>query len=304
MDISLGQPVTYRGVNLNDVEITNGQPLGCQVEAAEWLPAAGVGYTEKRAHADGADAGDVFSAARRLRLRGVVYGSSRGDTFDRKQELLAALNPQLAYAGALDDLGYQALTYFEPTADTANWPTGRRDLFINVRPLATPGLNYVRDRMGDAPKGFGLPWEVILEAIDPRIYCATARTVDLSGDTDGTSGSLIHRGDYPAPLTITLVSDTSSPQNFRFVGFNADITVPIPDLAGGPCTITVSPGGKKIVQLTYLGNTTLRMDLATYDAEQGFAEVAAGGGAYSWTLDGGVALLDGSELSYYEAFAG
>lgn len=303
MDISLGQPVTYRGVDLNDVDIINGQPLGSQVEAAEWLPVAGVGYSEKRAHGDGADAGDVFSASRRLHLRGVVYGSSRGDTFDRKQRILAAINPQLAYADALDDLGYQALTYFEPTDDTANWPAARRDLQLNVRPMATPGLNYVRDRMGDAPNGFGLPWDVIFEAKDPRVYCATLTEVAIDGDTDGASGTLVQRGDYPSPMTIILVSDTASPQNFRFVGFNADITVPIPNLDGGPCTITYD-GDKHVVYLSYLGNTTLRMDLATYDAEQTFPELPAGGGAYAWTLDGATALLAGSKITYREAFSG
>jgi hypothetical protein len=301
--MDLTRSITYRNFNLNGRAHDSGILSGCQTDRLEWGAAAGVGYTEKRARDDGSDASDVFLGARRARLSGTLYGTSRGDLYDQIDNFLAAFTPTLAYRDSQDTHGYLPLTFYRPTALTDDFPTGLRELFINVRPLEVPAVTFIADRSGggdDDP--VGIQWSALIEARDPRVYLADPVEIDLSGDTNGDTGTLVNRGNYHSPLTIILVSDAGANQDFRFVGFGADLTVSIPDLADGESTITLD-GNRKITTLSYLGNTTLRMDLAESDAEVTWPQVAPGGGGYAWTL-GGTALLSGSMLRYYEAWVG
>lgn len=303
--MDLTRSATYRTFDFNDVaQGSDSHPLGSRIEEVIWAPVPGVGYTEKRARSSGREASDVYSDGLRLQIRATLFGDSRGDLFDRKNDLMAACNPELAYAEDSDVKGYLPLAYSEATDDTANFASGVRSMFVNVRPLASPGLRFLRDGSGGADtKGFGLPYEVTFEALDPRRYVNSLVQVDMSGAQSG-SGTFTHRGNIASPLTIILASLTSSPQDFTFSGNGTSLTISIPDLAGGVHTLTMDPARQHIVVQSYLGNDTIEGGYVTWDTERTLPYVAAGGSAYSWAVDGGVNLQSGSYLQYYEAFAG
>lgn len=300
--IDLSASVTYRGQELNGADIASpaGPISGCKIESFTWPPVAGVGYTEKRTQGDGLDSSDVFAGGRRFSLRGTLYGSTRGATFDLFRTLSAIFAPTLAYDDDADAFGYRPLAFSSPTADLDNFGSGTISLFANVRPLGTPDFGAISRDTSGGTKPFAMPWTVTLEARDPRIYVATPVEVSLAG-ADGGSGTLAQRGSYPTPLTIILVSDTSSPQNFRFLGMDSDITIAIPDLAGGGHTLRFDGDTRQLTRV-YLGNTELENGYLSSAAEVTYPLVPAGGGGYVWTISAHTNLLSGSKLLYYEAF--
>lgn len=298
----LTQPVTYRSFALNDAVTTSGQIVGCRLEGVTVMATSGIGYVEKRSQDDGLDASDVYLGGRRLRLRGTMYGTSRGDAFDRLDDLRAALTPTLAYADDNAGSGYLPLLGAKATARTDEFPSGYISLYINVRPLATLQTDLSGDNSGGLDTvGFGIPWVAEIEAKDPRFYGETAKTVDISGDTSG-SGTLDNTGTYPTPLTFLLYADTDNATIFNFVGLGADVSLEIPALTGGACLLTLD-GHEKVALLTYGGQELLRMDLLATDGATQFPSApAGGGGAYAWTLSNSNLLLEGSIISYHEAY--
>lgn len=296
----LAQSITYRGLDLNAAAIaSSGGPItGSKVESFTWPPVAGVGYTEKRTQGDGLDASDVFLGGRQFALRGTLYGATRAATFDAWRNLAAVLAPSLAFDDDPDNFGFLPLAFSMPTDDTDNFPSGTIDVFINVRPTGTPDFGTISRDASGGDTAFALPWSVVFQARDPRVYVATAVEIDISGSS-GASGTFTNRGTYPTPLTIVLVSAASSPQAFTYIGQDSDIVIAIPDLADGQHTLTL--GDNRQVIQSYLGNNTLvNGDLAT-SAEKIYPEVGVGGGAYSWTAPDHN-LLAGSVLRYHEAF--
>lgn len=296
MSIDLTLPIAYRGYAANSPTRQTAAPLsGCQVDAVTGLSVRATGYSEKRARSDGRDASDVYLDGRRFSLRGQVYGPTAGEFWDEVDDLIAAFTPTLAYADDNAALGYLPLSFSKTSARLG----GSEAAFINARALTTPDVTLIRDHLGvGGDKGYATTWAVEMEARDPRFYLTAQRSIDLSGAASA-SGTFTHRGTYPAALSITLVSDTSSPQDFHFIGAGADLTLTIPDKAG-PCTITYD-ADTNVARLTYGGQTTLYMAALTWVSD-GLPNVPAGGGSFSWSLSDGAHLLEGSELSYYEAF--
>lgn len=293
--IDLAEAAAYRGFALNTV--TSG--TGCLLEQMLLPGVSAVGYTEKRARADGTDAGDVYQGARRFTLRGTIYGATRGALFDQYRAIIAAFTATRSYDDDADALGYQPFTFSSPTADTANFPSGAIDLFINIRPLAQPSFEINRDTTG-GDKGGGLPWSVPVEARDPRFYVATPVEVALTGATSG-SGTMTNRGNYPTRAEVIVVSNAATAQTLHLVAGDADVTITVPSLADGPSTITLG-SDPKVVTLDYLGNQTYRPDLISWAAQRSYPTLAPGDNAYSWTLSS-AQLASGSLIRYYEAFA-
>lgn len=285
--MDLSEPIEYRGFNFNDAVKSGDTIVGCKVIQAFWQGPAGVGYTEKRARADGNDAGDVYLGPRRLRLSGELYGSTRADTFTRLRNIRAACLPTLAYADDEDNQGYTPLSYSD----------GIDDLYLYVRPLAGVEADFQADKQGSGDDGFAIQYAVTFEAKDPRAYVQTEEAVDIDGMTSGTG--TMENGDYPTPIDIVLASTANTPITFRFLGFDADVTLTVPDLPDGPCTVRYY-GKERIVRKSYLGNTTLAMDLVSFDAEVMYPEIPAGGGVYSWTATAQPAA--GSQIIYRKAY--
>ena len=295
----LAASVTYRTFDLNDAarNAPNGPFVGCLLESVPWPSVRAVGYTEKRAHGDGNDAGrDVYLGPRRFALRGTIYGASRGDTFDRLVALIATLTPTLAFDDDDEEKGYLPLAFSQPTVDTDNFPTGTKNLYINVRPLGTPSFNWDRDRTGgDADEGFGVPWTCDVEAKDPRIYVETGVSATL-----GASGDLDNRGTYRAPITITIFAPVGTLATVRFVGAGTDMTITLANTSTEEQTI-VWDGEKEQLLRTVSAVTTVRMDLVAFDAATTHPIVPPGGGSYEVFTTGTVGAST-ITATYNEAF--
>jgi hypothetical protein len=177
-----------------------------------------VQFMEKRAEADGMDVGNPFLGGRRIRISGTAYGKTRGLLYDNLLNLRAALSPILAAREIPGDKGYLPLYFSIPTADTANFPTGVKDL----RALAMPKsfrapLN--RDRHGGADTdALALNWTAIMVMRDPSFEGVVPQDVVFS-DSVVTTGAT-------ATASTDLVNKTSH-------GLNAGDRIFFTKLTGG-----------------------------------------------------------------------
>jgi hypothetical protein len=291
------ESVTYREFDLNDGDrnAPAGPLVGCILESIDWTSVRGVGYTEKRARGDGNDAGlDVWLGPRRFPMRGTIYGATRGDTFDRLTDLIAALTPTLAFDDDDENMGFLPLAFSQPTDRTDDWPDSVKSLYLLIRPLGTPAFPWNRDRTGglDA-KGFGVQWACDVEAKDPRLYVEDAVSATL-----GATGDLANRGTYNSPLTITIVLPASTLTTVRYVGAGTDMTI---TADGTGAQTLVWDGENQVLKRTVSGVTTVRNDLVTHDAATTFPIVPPGGGSYEVFTTGtvGASTITGT---YHEAF--
>lgn len=287
--MDLTRPISYRGFDLNDVALGGPSvPInGCAVERVTWLPVGAVGYIEKRSQQDGYDAGDVFLSKRDLRITGTLYGSSRADLYDRADMLRSAFSPTGAYGADPEEYGYLPLLFDEPTNNTDDWPTGFIPKMVRVRPSATPGSIIDRDRVGGvASGGFSIPFELDLEARDPRIYGQEPISTLFDEDGDDFNGSfdVRNRGSYPSPVDITLYSPGAFPGiHFTFIAFGSTIRLTVPN-AGGEQILRYN-GREKYVSLESGGNVTLRMDLLTLVSQSPHPQIPSGDSTVTWTHD-------------------
>jgi hypothetical protein len=287
-DQTEGKSVTYRGFDLNDAgrNAAAGPTVGCLLERIDWPGLRGVGYVEKRARGDGADASDVYLPARRFMLRGKLYGATQADLYDRWNDLTEAFTPSAAYEDDSENQGYVPLAGTQPTDRTDDFSTGEKNIYINIRPVTSPSAVFDRDRTGgNVDQGHVLDWQVEVEAKDPRVYISEEIEAEL-----GASGDLENRGNYKTPVTLTVTGTAG--QTLRFVGLGCDLTITIEDSDG---TVILDAGKQNVVQ-ELGGQTTLRMDLVTFDAARLWPFVPAGGGSYttSGSADG--------VATYHEAF--
>jgi hypothetical protein len=302
--LDLSRPVIYRGLNLNGAaQLSPGERLyGAQIAACQMGNVAGVGWTEKRSLGDGNDASDVFLGARRVLMSGHVYGRTRAEMFDFQQALLTTLSPTSAYNSNLSDFGYNPLFYSVPTEDT-DYPEGVdgvriRALYMNLRPLATPTVDIIRDASGGIEaSGSGIAWSSVLEGKDPRVYVFPDKEADLSGSGEET-GTFFNRGDYPAPLNLTLVVAPSTSGTFHFVGAGSNMRITVP--AASVQQVFRYDGYLHILKVETNGLELLRMDLLSFTNETTHPVVQPG--TSDWTTDG-PALDTGSRLWWAEAYS-
>lgn len=198
--MDLGGTVTYNGLSLNTVtRRPGGQPSsGYLVERFSPEPPPPTSYLEKRALADGLDAGDVFLGGRQIGLIVTVFGSTAGDFWDKAQDLFVAFSPTISYDSDSAERGFTALDFYQPTADIATWPTSAYPSGIPmryyVRPQAGPSYAIERDKDGGVggqgrSKAFSIP----LIARDPRKYLQSTVT---TGQFQTTTQVASYRGDY------------------------------------------------------------------------------------------------------------
>ena len=295
------------GFELNDAVMSSGSLVGCRLDSIVNQPIQGVGYVEKRARGDGYDSVDVYLGSARLRLSGMIFGSNRGDTYDRLADLRAAFTPTLAYDDDSENSGYIPLYYTRPTNRTSDYETGKIDLFINVRPLTVPQIVITSDNSGGYKdtEGFAISWVVDVEAKDPRSYSVIEKTIDLSTEFMG-EGTFNNIGNYPAPIEFRLYADANSPAIFYFQCDGSNIAIEVPFLDGDPCSVTLDPW-KNVVILSYSINELLRMDLFTSNGEKPFPQAQANGGGYfSWInasqVINGPLFLENSVIAYRDTY--
>lgn len=303
--MDLTKPVAYRGLALNTITSrTRGPSSGILLERVSYANVQAVGYTEKRSMGDGNDASDVYLSTRRISLGGFIYGKDPGELFDLKQSLMRAFSPTLAYRESPYAYGYLPLTWQEPTlVSTWNADGLVRDLYCNVRPMALPTFEVVRDRQGEgmtAGRGANLAWQVVVEAKDPRIYVMPEKSVEFNLNT-GTSGagSFLNRGDYPAPLQVILnVGTHTGNWYWHFTGGGSQMTIKLPATTTG--YVIRYDGYLKVLTLTDNDIEYLRMDLLDFLADKTHPLVAPGTSNWTWQRntvpgDGGVLLMSVTE---------
>lgn len=191
--MDLSRTIIYRGFTLNDPDIlTNLTPgsqvgsgiSGCVVDSADLSDMDVVQFLEKRSLQDGMDAGDVYLGARRLRMAGTLYATTRALLYDAYQELRRALSPTLAQRESPADKGYLPLYFSVPTNDNVNYPEGLIDLRVLAMPRAMQAVFQKDNLGGDDRDALAIPWQATFIMRDPRIMSAATYDVPLTTTTE------------------------------------------------------------------------------------------------------------------------
>ena len=217
MDLNL--TINYNGFTVNG-NLTRaaggGAASGYAVEQVEPSVVGIRAFTAPRAQHDGRDASNIYLDSRQFSAIITVYGSTKGDFWDKTQALLAAFSPTLAYAADTAALGYLSWNFYQPTADSVTYPGGI-PLAYKVRPLHTPTYVIRRDEDGGAAsKGLAKQFRVTMEARDPRKIAQAETTVTISTSTTTAT----NRGDYPAEATIVIFSSSATGTLALTIGSN------------------------------------------------------------------------------------
>lgn len=224
--MDLTKPIIFNALTLNGaLSPVAGAPLsGYTVDQVEAAPVDVRAYTAPRALKDGLDASNVYLGGRRFSAIISVYGSTKGDFWDKAQDVLSAFSPTLAYTADSAALGYLAWDFYQPTADTTNWPTATYPngipLRYYLRSTSLPQYVIRRDEDGGlAGGGLSKQFRVTMEAKDPRKVNQSETTVAPSGSPPQTA---TNKGDYPAWLTVgfTVASQTAGDTIVVTVGSN------------------------------------------------------------------------------------
>lgn len=289
MDIS--KSIIYRGLDINAASLQTGRVVrGITVESVDYSDIEVVGYTEKRAAADGIHASDIYYGRRKIVLNGLIYSTTLSEMFDYLHTLRSVFSPTSAYLDDPGDRGFLPINYYQLSSDTISFPAilaapplpafpaGTVPLYMNVRPITPLRFQIVRDRQVREGKGASsMPWSVHLIAKDPRVYIAPETQVDISGAPNATqiNGSAVNRGDYETPLNVQLVIGTSVPvanASFHIVGLNGiDMTIKVEQKAN---TIYRWMGDDRVLMTEDTSNglgsapQVLRMDLVTFATKQ------------------------------------
>lgn len=160
--------------------------------------------------AQGGSLGSVHKGLGYLRLHGrlLVPDATRfARMSDRERALRAAFDPALCALDSPTTEGAYALTWDEPTADTATYPSGFIPVQSYMRPSAAPAIRESVDDLSSRAFTIGLI------AADPRIYSQSESTLVLTPASP--VGDVVNRGNVPAPLKMTLVMSGAGSSTFR-----------------------------------------------------------------------------------------
>jgi hypothetical protein len=124
---------------------------------------------------------------------------------DREMALRLALDPYECYRDSTSTEGVHALDWQEPTADTTNYATGWIALRRYARPMMQPETTWAAIDSGVRQ------WTCAFACPDPRLYEQTV--VQVTEDAAGP-GSLINKGNIPAPLRVTITMAGAGDTNF------------------------------------------------------------------------------------------
>lgn len=302
--MDLTRAVGYRGFPLNTLSRSGANVnWGCEILSVEWRPTPGVGYSEKRAMADGRDASDVYLDGRVLQFSGALYGVDRAHLYDLWQELKTVLTPTAAYDASPGDKGYLPLDFYVPTRNTESFPTGYIHQQVLARPLAQPATTFLSDAHGgDDAEPLSLRWTAAVDCRDPRVYAYDPTIYNMAGLTSD-SGDLLNKGDYAAPLNVLLnVAPLAAQGTIHIVGAGSDLTITVPASVGVAQVIRYS-AEKKVLTREVNGSEVLRMDLLSFAANKTHPLVLRGSTPYSWSRTGSVSLQTGSRIWHWDAWA-
>jgi hypothetical protein len=301
--VDLTRAIGYRGFALNTlIADSQNRNYGCELTRVEWRGAEGVGYTEKRALADGRDASDVYLDRLVLALQGAVYGINRAHLWDLWQELKTALTPTAAFDEEPGDKGFMPLDFWVPTRNITAFPSGFIHQQILARPVGQPTTTFLSDAHGGADEdAMSLRWEGVVECRDPRTYAFEPTIIDMAGVGDH-SGSLINLGDYPTPLNILLIlPPLASDSSLSFIGAGTDMTITL-KLSSFEQTYRYS-ASEKVLSLEKQGSEVLRMDLLSFFSNKTHPLVQRGSTPYILNVTGAATFLAGSRIWHWDSWA-
>lgn len=293
--MDLSRPVKYRNVDINTLDaLAANSPLdGIVLNEVRFIPVEAVGYREKRSLMDGFDYGRVFLGRRLVQMRGTIYAKTMASLHDRIRLVRAAFTPTLAYADDPRNKGFVALDFDWRTLDTDNWANGIIPVRLYARPDEQPGAFFPRDAAGRPTangtvddQGFSEVWEASLECRDPRFYSQVETEVVCTASAD-TSGTMTNKGDYPAPLmvSLTVLAASTGTRTLRLTINGTVMTITIPGMSVDR-TVLVD-GQLKVCTLYANDIETIRMDLVDFAAGSTWAEVKPGPNDYDWSSTGG-----------------
>jgi hypothetical protein len=330
--MDLSKAVLYRGLNVNDAALAQQRMLkGIAVESVDYSSVPSVGYTEKRAAADGMHASDVYLGPRGIEMTGHVYADSLAEMFDYLHRLRSVFSPTSAYAQSPGDRGFLPMEFQQPTEYLSDFPTGLIPCYFNVRPTSNVRFTVSRDRQNDSsspkPRPTATPWGVSLVAKDPRMYVAPRKTQAIDGAANSPNGikyALANRGDYETPLNIeiAILTPPGADQTVRFNGAGFDMTITL-KAKGADNTTAMPPTiyrwfGDDRVLMTEAVNANgtsknsalvLRMDLVKFAGKNRRPSVPADINpatrpfTVEITVTQTMALAAGSRMFWNEAFA-
>lgn len=250
--MDLTKDIWYNSYTIAGVTRTSGgvPAYGAQLEGVTFSQAEITGYFDKSALKDGMDSGDVYLGRRIIDIRASVFGSSKGDGFDRLQAFLAAFSPRLAYNGNTANEGFAPFNFYTPTADISTWPTSSNPNGIPMRfyarPSALPTWSVRRDASGGvAANGIAFDVTAQLVAKDPRKYHQTQTTLTLST----SSQTATPKGDYPTwGAVVVTKSATGGSATFTIVIGTSTTIVDLSSSTGSTYTLDLEH------RLFYLGS--------------------------------------------------
>lgn len=301
--MDLRKDITYGGsYSLNDASVDSTDTIsGNTINDLNISPVSNVGYVEKKAISPGMDASDTYLGGRIVKIQGQTFGSDHADMYDKLSDLLSALSPDAALNQDPANLGYLPLAGQFPTKDTSF--TADSDgvrwipVLINCRAKNPPLFDLNRDKVGGIDYGLTVPWQVELDARDPRIYFATAQTKAFTG-TSG-SGTLQNRGLFSTPMSVTLnIIAAATASTFTLTIPGAVLTIAIPNNAS---TQSWLYDGQKRVLYQKIGSGLYTKNIGAMTLTSPLMAAPPDSGAYSWSITNAI-LAAGSQLSYNEAW--
>ena len=226
-------PIAYRGLTLNDPTETD--PMNTTEVWAALVDAEHGALSESRPQRDGSEIYRPRKQRRLIRLTGAIKRSTMGALFDAAEELSAAFDPVNAYEADTSDYdkGFLALTFSRPTDDSANYPSGLKDLQYYARPLAIPVTQLTKN------DGLAVRYEVLMECADPRAYAQNSSSANRNdAGTLNINNSLASYASWP---TISIaIATASGVVDFELASDNWTKTIRL-DLTGIAGTVTVDP---------------------------------------------------------------
>lgn len=217
--------ILYRAFLLNDsnirASIEAGAGIGkgidgCVVDSADFSDVDIVQFRSKKSLQDGMDAGDVFLGARRLRMAGTLYGSTRALLYDAYWDLRRVLNPVLAQRESPADKGYLPLYFSMPTNRTVDYVTGAIDMRVLAMPFSHQ-MVWQRDQQGgDDSNALAIPWQATFLLKDPSLMSDVPKdytfstTTNVTGVTATAATDLINKTSHGLVAGDSIVFDAKT----------------------------------------------------------------------------------------------
>lgn len=174
---------------------------------------------EAHEYADGLETYGAYKRGKRITMAGIIRASTRGGLYDRIEEFAAAVDPSTVSRDNPANFGLLGLDFQVPTADTANFPTGKMGCRYYCR-----SERAFEPSISD-PQGLGVPFVHTFLASDPRRYLQSTSSLTGAGAADNSIATF-----YSWP-TLSIAMSGAGSATFTITSTEADATLVL-DLSG------------------------------------------------------------------------